>query len=69
MTPIDPWDASAIFEELQLVYDGIERKKIEIRFIERFAFYERARNAFAIEQTGKWRLYDNISLEGVVRSS
>ncbi|MCB1517633.1 MAG: ribose ABC transporter [Hyphomicrobiaceae bacterium] len=36
--------------------------------IERFAFYERSRNCFAIVQTGELRLYGNIILtKGVVR--
>jgi L-fucose mutarotase len=38
--------------------------------IERFAFYERARQAFALVRTGETRLYGNILLKmGVVRSA
>lgn len=37
--------------------------------VERFAFYERAKECFAIVQTGETRLYGNIILKkGVVRS-
>jgi L-fucose mutarotase len=36
--------------------------------IERFAFYERARAAFAIVATGEVRLYGNLLLrKGVIR--
>jgi L-fucose mutarotase len=38
--------------------------------IERFAFYERARNAATIVQTGESRLYGNIILKkGIIRPS
>jgi L-fucose mutarotase len=36
--------------------------------IERFAFYQRAREAFAIVATGETRLYGNLLLrKGVIR--
>ena len=36
--------------------------------LERFAFYERARAAFALLQTGETRLYGNVLLKmGIVR--
>jgi len=35
----------------------------EITFIERFAFYERAKNAFAVVMTGDTRKYANIILK------
>ncbi|MBV9044923.1 MAG: ribose ABC transporter [Alphaproteobacteria bacterium] len=39
-----------------------------IEAVERFAFYERARNAFAIVATGETRLYGNLILKkGVIR--
>lgn len=34
-----------------------------IQFIERFAFYDRARNAFAVVMTGETRKYGNIILK------
>ncbi|WDR01256.1 RbsD/FucU domain-containing protein [Devosia algicola] len=38
--------------------------------LERFAFYERVENAYAIVQTGEARLYGNIILKkGVIRAS
>jgi L-fucose mutarotase len=35
----------------------------EIHFIERFAFYDRARDAFAVVMTGETRKYGNIILK------
>ncbi len=35
----------------------------QIQFIERFAFYERAKNAFAVVLTGETRKYGNIILK------
>jgi L-fucose mutarotase len=38
-----------------------------IQSLERFAFYERAKDAFAVVQTGEQRLYGNIIVKkGVV---
>ncbi len=40
----------------------------DIRSIERFAFYDRAEQAFAVVQTGERRLYGNIILKkGVIK--
>ena len=45
-------------------YDG------PIEALDRFAFYERARGAFAIVATGEVRLYGNLILKkGVIRSA
>lgn len=35
----------------------------QIKFIERFAFYDRTRNAFAVVMTGETRKYGNIILK------
>jgi len=35
----------------------------QIRFIERFAFYDRARSAFAVVMTGETRKYGNVILK------
>lgn len=46
-----------------------EGREVAAQAIEREAFYERARGAFAIVQTGETRLYGNVLLrKGVVRS-
>ncbi|MEE2949782.1 MAG: RbsD/FucU domain-containing protein [Pseudomonadota bacterium] len=40
----------------------------EIQTLERFAFYERAKDAYAVVQTGETRLYGNIILKkGVIK--
>ncbi len=44
-----------------------EPKHCDIEFVERFAFYERARNAYAVIATGETAIYANILLKkGVV---
>lgn len=68
MRPIDPRDASAIFGEFQLACDAAEGRAVAIEAVDRFAFYDRARAAYAIVQCGERRLYGNIILtKGVVR--
>lgn len=43
---------------------------MRLSLLERFAYYERARNAFAIVQTGERRLYGNVLLKkGVIAPS
>ncbi|MBM3545975.1 MAG: ribose ABC transporter [Alphaproteobacteria bacterium] len=47
--------------------DQTEGRKVMIEMIERHAFYERSRNAFAVVQTGELRTYANLILKkGVV---
>ncbi len=39
-----------------------------LTLIERFAFYERVRGAYAVVQTGERRLYGNVLLKkGIIR--
>ena len=48
--------------------DRHEGRACELGALERFAFYERARKAFAIVATGERRLYGNVLLKkGIVR--
>lgn len=62
----DPEAAPPIFAEFQTLVDTADNPK-PISGLERFAFYERARNAFAIVQTGEFRLYGNLILtKGVI---
>lgn len=59
-------DVCAIYERLiqQAEGDGFR-----LASLERFAFYERARAAFAVVQSGEVRLYGNLILKkGVIRS-
>jgi len=54
---------------LQSVIDEVADKPTAIKPLERFAFYERARAAFAIVQTGETRHYGNLLLKkGVIAS-
>ena len=68
MQPIDPKDATAVLAEFQAECDKAEGRPVPITAIERFAFYDRTRKAYAIVQSGERRLYGNIILKkGVVR--
>ena len=63
-------DASAtpeIVSEFQQIVDATADNPAPISTLERFAFYERARQSFAVIQTGETRLYGNIILtKGVI---
>jgi len=82
LMPLDIFTATPA-QTMQVVGDAAALPKIAIEFqeiinetadhparittLERFAFYERAKKAFAIVQTGELRLYGNIILtKGVV---
>lgn len=55
-------------KEFQLCVDRAESRKVKLARIERFAFYERARSAFAVIATGESRLYGCILVrKGVIR--
>ena len=57
-----------ICREFQAIVDRIEGRRIELAQLERFAFYARTREAFAVLQTGETRLYGNLLVKkGVVR--
>ena len=82
--PLDQFEPEAAFcmrqvhapDELApvcLEFEALVRRSSDGRFglagIERFAFYERARKAFAIVATGERRLYGNLILKkGVVEA-
>ena len=64
-----PNETPAIFAEFEMLMEVAEGKKLKVEPIERFAFYERTRNAFAVVRTGERRLYANIIFKkGVIRS-
>jgi L-fucose mutarotase len=64
-------DAAAIPEicrEFAELVDKADGRAVPLAAIERFAFYRRAREAFAIIATGETRLYGNLLLrKGVIR--
>ncbi|MFS4579775.1 RbsD/FucU family protein [Phaeobacter sp. C3_T13_0] len=63
-------DADAVpetVEDFQRIIDNVADAPQPIQSIERFAFYELAKSAFAVVQTGERRLYGNIILtKGVI---
>jgi L-fucose mutarotase len=64
-----PNDTPAIYGEFEAVIEVAEGHKIAVDPLERFAFYDRATEAFAVIRTGERRLYGNIILKkGVIRS-
>ena len=64
----DPDAVPAVCRDFQDVIDKTTDGKTEIAKIERFDFYRRAQEAFAVVQTGETRLYGCIILKmGVVR--
>ena len=64
----DPDAEPAVCKEFQEIIDRAEGGRFQLARIERFAFYERARAAFAVVQTGETRLYGCVLLKmGVIR--
>lgn len=57
-----------VCQDYQRVIDAAEGSRFKLARIERFAFYDRARQAFAVVQTGEIRLYGCVLLKmGVLR--
>ena len=58
-------------EQTHKDFDAIVKQhepKMKLSLLERFAFYERVKGAFAIVQTGERRLYGNVLLKkGIIR--
>jgi L-fucose mutarotase len=64
----DPQAEQPIFAEFRAIIARREGSGFRLAALERFAFYERAKAAYAIVSTGEARLYGNIILKkGVVR--
>jgi L-fucose mutarotase len=63
----DPDAVPEPVRDYQRILDRIEGRTVRIETIERFAFYERARGAFAVVATGEPRAYGNILIrKGVI---
>ncbi len=63
----DPEAIPEAVADFQKIIDTTADAPAQIQTLERFAFYERARTAFAVIQTGERRLYGNIILKkGVI---
>ncbi len=57
-----------IWEDYKAVINKYEPENCKIEMIERFAFYERAKKAYAVVATGEEAVYANIILKkGVVK--
>ena len=64
----DPEGVPPVVAEFQTIIDTVADNPAKIRPLERFAFYERAQDAFAIIQTGERRLYGNLIVKkGVIQ--
>lgn len=58
----------AIWDSYRDIINTYEPQNCKIEMIERFAFYERAKNAYAVVATGEEAIYANIILKkGVVK--
>ncbi|MGD0733456.1 MAG: RbsD/FucU domain-containing protein [Terracidiphilus sp.] len=64
-----PGQRPAIYPEFESAIKQAEGRAIALDPVERFAFYDRAKAAFAVIATGERRLYANIILrKGVIRA-
>ncbi len=62
-----PDDVPSVQQEVQKEIDAAEGKSWPMASIERFAFYERAKRAYCVIQTGERRFYGCFALrKGVV---
>lgn len=62
-----PGDPAPIWAQYQTILDSVDGTHVGVERVERFAFYERSRQAFAIVATGETALYANLILKkGVV---
>lgn len=62
-----PLEVPAVQKEVQTVIDEAEGKHWPLVPVERFAFYERAKNAYCVIQTGERRFYGCFTLtKGVI---
>lgn len=69
VVPGDPVQPQ-IWDEYQAIISGYETSFEGFEYIERFAFYERAKQAYAIVATGEKAIYANLVLKkGVVKLS
>ena len=63
-----PNEEQPIFDEFRKIIAAREGPKFKLASLERYAFYGRARDCFAVVATGERRLYGNIILKkGIVR--
>lgn len=64
-----PGERPAIYADFADLSKAAEGREIGLELIDRFAFYDRTKSAYAVIATGERRLYANIILKkGVLRS-
>ena len=64
----DPNTIPEVVKEFHQVAEAAEGKKVMMERIDRFAFYERVKAAYAVVATGEGRLYGNVLVKkGVIR--
>jgi L-fucose mutarotase len=62
-----PDEAAPIWNEFQKLLDTAQDKRVSIERVERFAFYERAKQAFGVVATSETALYGNLIIKkGVI---
>ena len=67
LVPLDPC-VPVIWDEYKALLDAHGEDSQRIQMLERFAFYERAKKAYAVVATGETAIYANILLKkGVVQ--
>ena len=67
VVPGDPYKP-VIWDEYRQVVQKHEPEFTDFEYVERFAFYERAKKAYAVLATGEMALYANIILKkGVIK--
>jgi len=67
MTAGGPQDVPAVHREIIAAVRTAEGEAVEVGALERFAFYDAARRAFAVVATGEQRGYGNVLLrKGVI---
>jgi L-fucose mutarotase len=63
-----PNQEEPVFEEFRKVIAKREGPQFKLASLERFAFYDRVKQSFAIVKTNERRLYGNVLLKkGIVR--
>lgn len=58
-----PEDVPAVQQEVQEVVDAAEGRHVALGSLERFAFYDAARSAYAVVQTGERRWWGDVLLK------
>jgi L-fucose mutarotase len=58
-----PDEIPPVVAAFQKIIDGVADNPARVQGIERFEFYDRAKESYAIIQTGETRLYGNLLLK------